>query len=181
MTRIYKACAACGREFWYHHSQKRACCSRECQSQLSIRNNKEAFLSRVSVDQVFGCWLWTGQKNIYGYGTVATGRKFHGMAHAIAWKLFKGEIPAGCEIDHLCKNHGCVNPDHLDPVSHAVNVERGDGGWHNRVKTHCPRGHPYNGANLYVIPSTGSRLCAECQREHKRAYKESRRARRLVA
>lgn len=72
-----------------------------------------------------GCWQWTGTTGgstaRYGYFTW-NGRR--GMAHRFAYEHFVGPIPEGLEIDHQCQNKLCVNPSHLEPVTHAVNRER---------------------------------------------------------
>ena len=84
-------------------------------------------------------------------------------AHRVSWELLVGPIPEGLELDHLCRNHGCVNPDHLEPVTHAVNVRRGRGGTSWAQKKHCPQGHPYDDANTYLY--RGRRSCRECSRQ----------------
>lgn len=76
------------------------------------------------IDQTTGCWVWSGKANHDGYGDVRfAGRMF--KAHILYFRLKKGDIPAGCELDHLCQNRLCVNPDHLEPVPHSENVRRG--------------------------------------------------------
>jgi len=85
-------------------------------------------------------------------------------AHRFSFTLHLGEIPDGLELDHLCKNKLCVKPDHLEAVTHAENVRRGNAGKWQREKTHCPQGHPYSEENTYVIPATGHRQCRECNR-----------------
>lgn len=69
------------------------------------------------------CWLWTGalQK---GYGHMLGVRGKSLRAHRVAYELLVGRIPDGCELDHLCRNPKCVNPAHLEPVSHAENIRR---------------------------------------------------------
>ena len=116
-----------------------------------------------------GCWVWTGHIDKCGYGKCSTG-----LAHRESYKAFVGSIPAGHEIDHKCKVRCCVNPDHLEPVTHAENVARGDykTNHRNRTKTHCIRGHArYEGANLIVETSNGMtmRKCRECRRQRAKA------------
>jgi len=76
------------------------------------------------VDAAGDCWVWTGSKDRAGYGrTWRSTAPF--PAHRVAYELLVGPIPAGLVIDHLCRNPACVNPDHLEPVTHRVNILRG--------------------------------------------------------
>lgn len=87
--------------------------------------------SMYIIDQVTGCWNWTGARNGGGYGqvTTRTSATKSGLSSAKAHRLFyealRGHIPAGLVIDHLCRNTSCVNPAHLEPVITAVNTRRG--------------------------------------------------------
>ncbi len=103
------------------------------------------------------CWLWTGGCNPAGYGRL----KSFGLVH----HFLVGKPPKGLEYDHLCRTHNCVRPEHLEAVSHAENVRRGSAGKPNATKTHCPKGHPYAGDNLYVSPNRVGRGCRMCSRE----------------
>ena len=81
------------------------------------------------VRKTSGCWLWTGATNADGYGTFHVdrfnGRQRVAYAHRIAYSLLRGPVPDGLELDHaVCGTRRCVNPDHLDPVTHAVNMQR---------------------------------------------------------
>ena len=85
---------------------------------------RRRFFSKVKVDPDTDCWLWTGTKSGAGYGRISVdGRKY--AAHRISYVLAGGSIPAGQVLDHLCRAHDCVNPDHLEPVSNLINVTRG--------------------------------------------------------
>jgi hypothetical protein len=70
-----------------------------------------------------GCWLWSGASS-NGYGQMY----FNGgvvYAHRFYFELYKRPIEAGLDLDHLCRKPGCVNPEHLEPVTRAQNVRRG--------------------------------------------------------
>ena len=93
-------------------------------------------------------------------------------AHRIVYELIKGKIPEGLFIDHLCRVRNCVNPDHLEPVTHEENIRRGIGGVNaiNRAKTHCLKGHPLSGENMQM--RNGARVCLTCSRRYGReAYR----------
>jgi hypothetical protein len=73
-------------------------------------------------------------------------------------------------LDHTCRVRSCVNPAHLEPVTNRENGLRGDIGIHNRVKTHCPQGHPYTANNLAAWGlRKGQRICLICNRLRKHA------------
>lgn len=120
------------------------------------------------VDRSGKCWRWTGvTKNGYGHycaWDATAGRKINLMAHRATWTLLRGDIPDGLQLDHLCRNTLCVNPDHLEPVTQAENLRRGFSPTANNArKTLCVRGHSLYGENLYVTPK-GYRQCRECIR-----------------
>ena len=124
------------------------------------------FMTRIAKDEN-GCWNWIGAKMRNGYGQLAVGGQ-HWAAHRYAYTELRGEIPVGLDLDHLCRNRACCNPDHLEPVTRSENLKRGEtGAWakeHNGGKTHCPSGHQYDEANTYLHPS-GRRCCRACARE----------------
>ena len=129
----------------------------------------------AKVDKTGPCWRWTACTNGNGYGVL---RGHAGMvsAHRFAYELIVGPIPEGLSIDHLCRNRGCVNPDHLEPVTHRVNVLRGVAASAvNARKTECTRGHPLSGANLYVNPR-GERQCRACDNARRRARRAAQAA-----
>lgn len=74
------------------------------------------------VDPETGCWEWTGSTS-RGYGQLHIANR-KTPAHIWFYRQAKGEIPTGLELDHTCRNTRCVNPDHLEPVTSAVNSQR---------------------------------------------------------
>lgn len=131
------------------------------QRQAAIQADTAWFWSQVEVGD---CWEWMGLRQPEGYGrTSRLGVPVY--AHRFSWTVLVGEIPAGMQLDHLCRNRLCVNPDHLEPVTCRVNVLRGVGPSAQAARrTHCPQGHPYNDANTYWRPDGKSRQCRACWR-----------------
>jgi hypothetical protein len=115
-----------------------------------------------------GCWEYA-HRDAKGYGRMWVGSRCDGsrafkLAHRISYEEFVGPIPEGLVLDHLCRNHACVNPEHLEPVTNAENVRRGV----RKTKTHCPQGHPYDADNT-LRDKHGKRYCIAC-RKHRYRY-----------
>lgn len=116
---------------------------------------------RVHPEPNTGCWLWSGAASPrYGYALCETGslsRRFY--------TRFVGAIPDGLEIDHLCRTPPCVNPSHLEPVTHLENMRR-----RSATYTHCVNGHEFTPRNTYIRPR-GGRDCRRCIADRQIAYR----------
>jgi hypothetical protein len=116
--------------------------------------------NNISPEPNSGCWLWLAC-DAQGYGrTFLDGRIY--QAHRLVYETLVGTIPAGLVTDHICRVRCCVNPAHIELVTHKVNILRGTGvSAINATKTLCPLGHPLSGSNL-VIEKDG-RKCRVCK------------------
>ncbi len=114
-----------------------------------------------------GCWLYRGYLTRGGYSLLrvdGVGRN----RHVVSYETFVGPVPAGLQLDHLCRQPACFNPRHLEPVTPRENLLRSDA-WSgvNSRKTHCPQDHAYDGVN-----SAGARICRTCQRAARARYQQ---------
>lgn len=137
--------------------------------QVRDRDPIRRFWSRVT--RTGYCWEWTGAK-ANGYGRVAwRGRVV--AAHRLAYELRVGPIPDGLELDHLCRNRGCVRPDHLDPVTGRVNKLRGKGvSAAFAGRDQCKNGHELTPENVYLWRN--ARLCRTCRASRVIEHRERR-------
>lgn len=129
-----------------------------------VRDKESVWLRRMYVSFVqtdAGCWEWTGQRYPAGYGRAVSGRDRY--AHRAMYQMLVGPIPKGRELDHLCRNRACVNPGHLEPVTHRENLLRSpvQVAAINARKTHCAWGHEYTPENTLMRGS--ARTCRECR------------------
>lgn len=113
------------------------------------------------VNKTDSCWDWTGSTQ-YGYGRFSlNGRSL--LAHRVSYTWLRGQIPDHLVVDHLCRNRGCVNPEHMELVTPKVNKQRQHPNNGQASKTHCPQLHPYDAVNTYLRPG-GGRGCNICRR-----------------
>lgn len=125
----------------------------------------------LHTDRSGECWIWTAAiDKSTGYGRVSIGGKV-GYGHRIAYEAFVGPIPAGMEIDHLCRNRACCRPEHLEAVTPQVNVLRGESpGAKARRRDLC-----FHGQHLYAdhgfVDRDGRRRCRACQIQYCRLWK----------
>ena len=118
-----------------------------------------------------GCWLWRGALTKDGYGVAAkVGGTGSGLAHRISFEHFRMEIPVEYEINHICRVRNCVNPEHLEIVTHRENVRKGiypRETHKNGRKTHCMRGHLFDEGNTIKEVYLGKirRKCRICNNE----------------
>lgn len=129
---------------------------------------EERFWPKVNKAAADECWLWTGSSKSDGYGNIGGGHGKNISAHRASYELARGPIPAGLEIDHLCRNRLCVNPAHLEAVTKRVNGLRGfSPAAQNKRKTHCPKGHEYT---IFKPQASGEhRQCGTCRLEFYKA------------
>lgn len=136
---------------------------------------QERFHAQVEKAPDGGCWTWksllNGDPDEYASFDV-DGKQTY--VHRWSYERHVGPIPKGMQIDHLCRNRACSNPEHLEPVTPRENVLRGDTIVAiNAAKTECVNGHPLSGENLYVAPTDDGRRhrsCRTCRREASRRY-----------
>jgi len=173
------AIAGCDREVWGHGwCQKHYTRWRRTgdPTLARVRGTKpkpwsDRIKERSAVDPDTGCWLWD-HPWADGYGYLNVGSEHDGSArttgaHRVAYEAFRGSIPEGLHVDHLCDTTSCVNPDHLEVVSQAENNRRAQ-----FRRTTCSNGHPWDEANTYLRPA-GTRECRQCRRDRESDFCET--------
>jgi hypothetical protein len=114
-----------------------------------------------------GCWDWVGYTKPNGYPEWNRGPTKNRPAYRGVYEMLRGSIPPGLDLDHLCRNPRCVNPDHLEPVTRQVNNARRVLINQYHPRTSCCRGHPLSGPNVYWYRRPGAshpiRRCRICK------------------
>lgn len=136
----------------------------------------EYFEARVERVTESGCWIWMGEQLPSGYGRMNHVRKTaRALAHRVSYEHFRGPIPAGLQLDHLCRVRICCNPWHLDAVTPQVNFLRGMAPSAVAWRTaRCQAGHALVGENvsLYqMVSGRQGRRCRTCQRRRMAKFK----------
>lgn len=177
---VERVCRRCGSTFLTFRSRVNRggaiYCSRNC---FRITDGLERFYSYVDKSgptpehrhELGPCWEWQSCKDAGGYGRFCDKRVCK-PAHVWIWELTNGPKMEGYDIDHLCRNRGCVNPEHLEHVTHRENVLRGMMPSAVVARTGiCRNGHRMEGDNL-MIEKNGRRRCLQCRRESNKRCKQ---------
>lgn len=162
---VNRTCAVCGTDFVARLVPQQIrqglgkVCSWECQRKGMSLDLKTGFYDRI--EKTSSCWNWLGPRMRSGYGRASfSGRR--GLAHRISYELLRAPVPSNLQIDHVCRNRLCVNPDHLCPMTRKENLRRGIGPTgirHRQIA--CKYGHPFDEKNTR-IRKNGTRQCRRC-------------------
>lgn len=108
-----------------------------------------------------GCWIWLGYLTPRGYGQIKL-RGYPGMsAQRASYIAHNGSISDELDTDHTCRHPFCVNPQHLEAVTHQENCRR-----RTERKTHCASGHPYDS-----LDARGHKNCRVCDAQASMRYR----------
>lgn len=121
------------------------------------------FHSKIRINPETWCWEWNTCQNENGYGYFGLkGRNWR--SHRFSYLIHVGDLMPNLIIDHLCNNKLCCNPVHLEQITQSENIRRGNSFIAQQARqTHCKRGHPLSGTNLYITPDK-RRNCRICRK-----------------
>ena len=173
-----RLCEICRNPFETSTARPHRFCGRSCRGKYAMPTRSLDLRFWEKVDKSNECWTWKASLTPAGYGSFwDSGKCFD--AHKMSYRLTVGEPPDGLELDHVCHSRDrtcsggptclhrrCVNPTHLEPVTHEKNMRRGV----LARRTQCPSGHTYNDRNTYR-DSRGRRTCRLCNLVAVRQYK----------
>lgn len=130
------------------------------------------FLAKCEPVTESGCWIWTAATTGNGYGVFYLGGKLL-TAHRASYILYRGSVPDGLDVDHLCRNRLCVNPNHLEIVTRSINLKRG------LEARGCKNGHPFSIETFSEVRRSDGRIerrCILCHRIRNRRAKRRMRS-----
>lgn len=133
---------------------------------MKSKTLKQRFLAKIKKEN--GCWVWTASKvkTKLSYGQIWDGERLQ-LSHRVSYQIYKGKIPKGMTIDHMCRNTLCVNPEHLRVLSLRDNILAGDGPTaKNYRKKFCVHGHPLKPGNFKKTKY--GRICRTCSNAQNR-------------
>lgn len=134
---------------------------------VPVRDVRSHFESKLVVGHEGGHWSLSTKLSPEGYSVISVGSGRIDYGHRVSYRLSGREIPDGYHVDHLCRVRWCVNPDHLEAVTHAENLRRA-----YRV---CGSGeHDMTDPANYYQRVNGRRMCKPCNDRRNARRKESK-------
>jgi HNH endonuclease len=128
------------------------------------------YFTKVIVNEPDDCWPWVGGVDRKGYGHFRVAKGKTNKAHIFGFLLAGGNLKLGEHVDHICNNPLCQNPSHLRALDNRSNNARSQSpSAINGRKTHCIRGHPFDGDNL-IVRKNGYRECLTCKMDRERHH-----------
>lgn len=141
-----------------------------------MHDELKRFLKLVKSPSSDGCWEFQGRRDRHGYGRYYFNGHSQG-AHRVSYVLQRGPVPAGLVLDHVCRNPPCVNPAHLEAVTHRENVLRGISfAAVNARKRTCIHGHSLTDPTNVYRQGGQRRQCRKCNASAVGRYKLRRKS-----